>query len=103
MSPHRSSESGAGSACTGDGEMSEIAQIDHSFSGVGVCADSMRVLCLTELWSSERRRVGDAWAHEGEEGRGKLRKARGSRTQTVIPRWPNGATRRGVSLVITLG
>ena len=44
--------------------------------------------------------MGDAWAHEGEEGRGKLRKARGSRTQTVSPRWPNGATRLGASPVI---
>src|SRR5579883_3134325 len=33
-----------------------------------------RVLCLTTiLWSSERKHVGDAWAHEGDEGRGKLR------------------------------
>ena len=41
--------------------------------------------------------MGDAWAHGGEEGRGKLRKARGRRTQPVSPRWPNGATRSGVS------
>ena len=46
------------------------------------------------MWSSERRHVGDAWAHGGEEGRGKLREARGSGTHAVIPRWPNGATRR---------
>ncbi len=32
-----------------------------------------RVLCLTNLWSSERMQVEDAWAHEGDEGRGKLR------------------------------
>ena len=44
------------------------------------------------MWSSERGHVGDAWAHGGEEGRGKLRKARGSCTRAVIPRWPNGAT-----------
>ena len=37
--------------------------------------------------------MGDAWAHRGEEGRGKLREARGSGTHAVIPRWPNGATR----------
>ena len=53
------------------------------------------------LWSSEGRHVGDAWAHRGDEGRGKLREARGSGTHAVIPRWPNGATRRVVSLVIT--
>ena len=38
--------------------------------------------------------MGDAWAHGGDEGRGKLREARGSGTHAVIPRWPNGATRR---------
>ena len=45
--------------------------------------------------------MGDAWAHGGEEGRGKLREARGSGTHAVIPRWPNGATRLGASPVIT--
>jgi hypothetical protein len=44
--------------------------------------------------------VGDAWAHGGEEGRGKLREARGSGTHAVIPRWPNGATRRVARPVI---
>ena len=44
--------------------------------------------------------MGDAWAHGGEEGRGKLREARGSGTHAVIPRWPNGATRLGASPVI---
>src|SRR2546423_11432681 len=63
----------------------------------------MRVVLLDEylLWSSEGRHVGDAWAHGGEEGRGKLREARGSGTHAVIPRWPNGATRRSVRTVIT--
>ena len=46
--------------------------------------------------------MGDAWAHGGEEGRGKLREARGSGTHAVIPRWPNGATRRVVRPVISL-
>jgi hypothetical protein len=45
--------------------------------------------------------VGDAWAHGGDEGRGKLRKARGSGTHALIPRWPNGETRLGASSVIT--
>ena len=45
--------------------------------------------------------MGDAWAHGGEEGRGKLREARGSGTHAVIPRWPNGATRRVARPVIT--
>jgi hypothetical protein len=44
--------------------------------------------------------VGDAWAHGGEEGRGKLRKAGGSGTHALIPGWPNGATRRGATPVI---
>ena len=42
----------------------------------------------------------DAWAHGGDEGRGKLRKARGSGTHALIPRWPNGATRRVATPVI---
>ena len=46
--------------------------------------------------------MGDAWAHGGDEGRGKLREARGSGTHAVIPRWPNGATRRAGMPVITL-
>ena len=44
--------------------------------------------------------MGDAWAHGGDEGRGKLREARGSGTHALIPRWPNGATRRVVTSVI---
>ena len=44
--------------------------------------------------------MGDAWAHGGEEGRGKLREARGSGTHAVIPRWPNGATRPPAMAVI---
>src|SRR5215208_3313779 len=64
----------------------------------------MRVVLLDEhlLWSSEGRHVGDAWAHGGEEGRGKLREARGSGTHAVIPRWPNGATRPPAMAVISL-
>ena len=46
--------------------------------------------------------MGDAWAHGGDEGRGKLREARGSGTHAVIPRWPNGATRPSVMTVISL-
>ena len=44
--------------------------------------------------------MGDAWAHGGDEGRGKLREARGSGTHAVIPRWPNGATRPPAMAVI---
>jgi hypothetical protein len=44
--------------------------------------------------------VGDAWAHRGDEGRGKLREAPGSGTHAVIRRWPNGATRRVLQPVI---
>ena len=47
--------------------------------------------------------MGEAWAHGGEEGRGKLREARGSGTHAVIPRWPNGATRPPVMAVIPQG
>ena len=45
--------------------------------------------------------MGDAWAHGGEEGRGKLRKAWGSGTHALIPGWPNGATHAGASPRIT--
>ena len=45
--------------------------------------------------------MGDAWAHGGEEGRGKLRKVRGRGTHPAIPKWPNGETRPGVIPVIT--
>ena len=37
----------------------------------------------------------EALALIGEEGRGKLRKASGSRTQALIRRYPNGETRLG--------
>ena len=37
----------------------------------------------------------DALAPEGEEGRGKLRKAPGSRKQALIRGYPNGETRAG--------
>ncbi len=43
----------------------------------------------------------DAWAHGGDEGRGKLREAGGSRTQAMIPGWPNGETRQRAIAVIT--
>ena len=68
---------------------------------VEVDCDVKRVFRLCHMWSSEGRHVGDAWAHGGEEGRGKLREARGSGTHAVIPRWPNGATRRVARPVIT--
>ena len=45
---------------------------------------------------TERRlqeRTVDAWASVGEEGRGKLREATGSRKQALIRGCPNGATR----------
>jgi hypothetical protein len=40
----------------------------------------------------------DALAQRGEEGRGKLRKASGSRKQALIRGFPNGATRQGNTL-----
>ena len=47
----------------------------------------------------------DALALRGEEGRGKLRKASGRRKQSLIRRYPNGATRyvEGVSSVFIQG
>ncbi len=46
-----------------------------------------------EKSSYEEHRV-DAQAPYAEEGRGKLRKAAGSRKQASIRRYPNGGTRR---------
>ena len=40
----------------------------------------------------------DALAQRGDEGRGKLRKASGSRKQALIRGFPNGATRQGNTL-----
>ncbi len=37
----------------------------------------------------------DAWAQDGEEGRGKLRKATGSCKRALIRGYPNGGTRPG--------
>ena len=44
--------------------------------------------------------MGDAWAYGGDEGRGKLRKAGGRRTQPVSPGLPNGETRSGSHPII---
>jgi len=46
------------------------------------------------LYSSEEERRVDAKALIAEEGRGKLRKAMGSRKQAMIHGFPNGGTRR---------
>ena len=40
-------------------------------------------------------------AREGDEGRGKLRKARGRRKRSLIPGFPNGATRQSDGLSST--
>ena len=42
-------------------------------------------------WLSYKERRVNALASGAEEGRGKLRKATGSRKQTLIRRFPNGA------------
>ena len=42
--------------------------------------------------SSEKERMVDALALDADEGRGKLRKATGSRKQTLIRRYPNVET-----------
>ena len=44
----------------------------------------------------------DALATHGEEGRGKLRKASGSRKQALIRRYPNGETHICESVCIKL-
>ena len=45
--------------------------------------------------SSEQERRVDAMALIADEGRGKLRKASGSRKQALSRGYPNGETRRG--------
>ncbi len=45
-----------------------------------------------EIRSSEKERMVDALALDADEGRGKLRKATGSRKQTSIRRSPNVGT-----------
>ena len=45
------------------------------------------------IWPSERKSAVDAFKeHNGEEGRGKLRKAWGKSTHLLIPWYPNGVT-----------
>ena len=46
-------------------------------------------------WSSYKEHRANALAPGADEGRGKLRKASGRRTQPLIRRYPNGATRLG--------
>ena len=46
------------------------------------------------IWSSDDGCLVDASELSGDEGRGKLRKARGRSTHPEIPGWPNGVTRR---------
>ena len=51
--------------------------------------------CKVCLWrSSEERAQGGCLGTGADEGRGKLRKATGSRKQAKIRGFPNGATRR---------
>jgi hypothetical protein len=48
---------------------------------------------MTRWFSSYKGRAMDALGQRAEEGRGKQRNATGSRTQTMIRRYPNGVTR----------
>ena len=47
------------------------------------------------IWSSKKGSTEDALELDGEEGRGKLRKAWGRSKHPVIPGLPNGVTRPG--------
>ena len=49
------------------------------------------------IWSRREAQTVDALAVRGDEGRGILRKALGSRKQAMIQRCPNGGTRLNVS------
>ena len=50
----------------------------------------------------EEERTVDAWASEGDEGRGKLRKAPGICKQELIRRCPNGVTRQAEGLSLAM-
>ena len=52
------------------------------------------------IWSSEQAHTVDALAVSGDEGRGSLRKASGSRQQTLIRGCPNGETHCASSIPI---
>jgi hypothetical protein len=52
------------------------------------------------IWSSEQAHTVDALAVSGDEGRGSLRKASGSRQQTLIRGCPNGETHRASGIPI---
>ena len=54
-----------------------------------------RIVRAKRKKSSEEEHRADAQAPSADEGRGKLRKATGSRKQAEIRRYPNGETRRG--------
>jgi hypothetical protein len=68
---------------------------------VGIIRFTARALLGGFCGQASEGMMGDAWAHGGEEGRGKLRKAVGRGTHPAIHRWPNGGTRRRASAVIT--
>ena len=69
---------------------------------VRLMATTVQTLASTlRWWSSDRRPVGDAWGHGGEEGRGKRRYAGGSGTHAMSPGCPNGETRLAAAPVIT--
>lgn len=58
----------------------------------GAAGREARRRCRSDTRSIQGR-AADAWAPGGDEGRDKLRKARGSRKWALIPGCPNGATR----------
>ena len=70
----------------------------------GVIPDTSRFRPVgQELWGSSYKGHGvDALAPRADEGRGRLRKASGSREQTLIRGCPNGETRQG-SCPVTSG
>ena len=56
--------------------------------------DCLLTTDVTRHKSSYEGHTVDALAPRAEEGRGKLRKARGNRKQVLIPRYPNGETQQ---------
>ena len=76
-------------------EYDEIKKISHFCSADSEsCWEEKMVLEGSTKKSSLQEHRVDALAPYAEEGRGKLRKATGSRKQALIRGYPNGGTRR---------
>ena len=93
-------------ACPGDGSRvgGQMRQASVSVSRAGLLTlhGAVRRGWFLCMWG-DRAREGhsvDALAPGGDEGRGTLRKAMGSREQALIRGYPNGATHPAMGIVV---